>query len=482
MNVNARRLAMPWSRPCDLYSAPGRMILKLMLGESPESIPASADVRLGACEAATRIDGGPIDRIVGKLAGRVRVTRVHTAAASGFRPGTGHIGFNDLEHVIGLSRTFRIDADHACCIADLVDALNQLDRVESASPYYLCALPFHRPQEAPPDLDQAWISRDQISAAEAMAYEPGDPAVVTAIVDTGVAAERAELFGRLRPGFDTVELGMRDLASGIQLLGDRSESDTDPEDEVGHGTSCAAIIGARGELIPPGLAGECPLLPMRVLGAAQVTGKAEAIGLGAIPDIDAGMKRAVDLGATVFNMSFGTPEGALHDDDPIPHEDVVRYALAHGCILVAASGNSGRAERFSPACLDGVIAVGSVNSEGKPSGFATTGDPVALCAPGERIVSAGLHGYLSATGTSFAAPFVTATAALMVSRARRRSQAVDGAMIRQLLMESAQPWPAGQGAGLGAGLLDAHGALRRLDQFIDRRGDPQFTRGTANRI
>jgi subtilisin family serine protease len=471
MSINARRLAMPWSRPCDLYSAPGRMILKLMLGEAPEAIPASIDVRLGACEAATRIDGGPIDRIIGKFAGRVRVVRVHTSAASGFRAGVGHIGYNDLEHALGLSRTFRIDADHACCIADLVDALNQLDRVESASPYYLCALPFHQAPEAEPDLEQAWVSRDQISASEAMAYEPGDPTVVTAIVDTGVAAEHAELFGRLRPGFDTVELGMRDLANGVQLLGDRTEADTDPEDEVGHGTSCAAIIAARGERIPPGLAGECSVLPMRVLGAAQMTGKAEPVGLGAIPDIDAGMKRAVDLGATVFNMSFGTPEGALHDDDPIPHEDVIRYALAHGCILVAASGNSGKQERFSPACLDGVIAVGAVNAEGKPSSFTTTGDHVALCAPGERVVSAGLHGYQFVTGTSFAAPFVSATAALLVSRARRRSQALDAETTRRLLMESAQPWSSGQGTGLGAGVLDAHAALRRLDEFINRGGD-----------
>jgi len=350
---------------------------------------------------------------------------------------------------------------------------NQLDRVEYASPYYLCALPFHQPAPgATPDLDHAWISRDQIGAAEAMAYEPGDPAVVTAVVDTGVAMEHPELVGRVRPGFDTVELGTRDLANGVQLLGDRSEADTDPADEVGHGTACAAIIGARGENLPPGLAGDCGVLPMRVLGAAQLTGKAEPVGLGAIPDIDFGMKRAVDLGAKVINMSFGTPESALPEGAPTPHTDVVRYALAHGCVLIAASGNSGRAERFSPACLDGVLAVGAVDSEGKPCSFTTTGGHVALCAPGERVVSAGLRGYQFVTGTSFAAPFVTAAAALLVSRARRRSEAVDAATIRRLLIESAQPWPRGrQPAGVGAGVLDAPAALRRLDEFIDRGGE-----------
>ncbi len=164
---------------------------------------------------------------------------------------------------------------------------------------------------------------------------------------------------------------------------------------------------------------------MRVLGAAQLTGKAEPVGLGAIPDIDFGMKRAVDLGAKVINMSFGTPENALPEGAATPHADVVRYALAHGCVLIAASGNSGRAERFSPACLEGVLAVGAVNAEGKPCSFTTTGEHVALCAPGERVVSAGLRGYQFVTGTSFAAPFVTAAAALLISRARRRSEAVD---------------------------------------------------------
>ena len=424
MNLDALRLSMPWARPCDLYSAPGRMVLKLALGEAPAAVASALDVRLGTQEAATKIDGGAIDRIIGRFTGRVRVVRVHTAAAATFRAGAGHVGFNDLEHVLGLSRTFRVDADHACCIADLVDALNQLDRVEYASPYYLCALPFHQPAlGAPPDLEHAWTSRDQIGAAEAMAYEPGDPAVITAVVDTGVAMEHPELAGRVRAGFDTVELGTRDLANGVKLLGDRSEADTDPDrrSRPRHRVR-RDHRRARRKISRRVSPGDCGVLPMRVLGAAQLTGKAEPVGLGAIPDIDFGMKRAVDLGAKVINMSFGTPKNALPEGAPTPHADVVRYALAHGCVLIAASGNSGRAERFSPACLDGVLAVGAVNSDGKPCGFTTTGEHVALCAPGERVVSAGLRDYQFVTGTSFAAPFVTAAAALLVSRARRRSR------------------------------------------------------------
>jgi subtilisin family serine protease len=84
-----------------------------------------------------------------------------------------------------------------------------------------------------------------IRAPEALAYTPGDPSVIVALVDTGVAPSHPELAGRLRAGFDTVQLGKSDLAFGLQLLGDSARPDTNPTDEfVGHGMGCAGIIGA----------------------------------------------------------------------------------------------------------------------------------------------------------------------------------------------------------------------------------------------
>jgi len=52
-----------------------------------------------------------------------------------------------------------------------------------------------------------------------------------------------------------------------------------------------------------------------------------------LADIDHGVKIAVDLGAKIINMSFGTPETALDAHDPLPHSDVVRYGLTKGCAL-----------------------------------------------------------------------------------------------------------------------------------------------------
>jgi subtilisin family serine protease len=468
--MNYRQLLTPWSTRSRLYSAPGSLILKLALGEAPESIPTALDVRSGTQTVATKTSIGSVDRIIRQFSDRNHITRVYTAAASAGKPGRRHERFDDLEHTTGMSRTFRINTDTNICITDLIDALRQLSVVEQASPQYLSVLPFetHTAARAPVDLDSAWFSRNQIHAAEAMGYEPGDPAVIVAVVDTGVEQNHEALQNRLRLGVDTVQLVVDNLATGVQLMGDRSAIDTDTEDWVGHGTSCAAIIGARSDHLPPGLAGECSILPMRVLGAAKFPGKKELVGIGAIADIDLGMKYAIDLGAKVINMSFGTPEAALDSADPRPHEDVIRYGLARGCILIAASGNSGKAERYLPAALPGVIAVGAVDGNDKPTTFSTTGDHVALCAPGERISSAGLQGYSQVTGTSFAAPFVTATVALLASRAARRAYPLDSETTRRILMQSAQSWTSPVGEGNGTGMLDAYGALQLLDQEIDR--------------
>ena len=468
----ARQLATPWAPNTSLYSLPGSMMLKLQLGEAPEAIPAQMDVRARAAPPATKIDGGVIDRLIRHYANGAHVTRVHSAAASLGRRGEQHRHFNDQEHVCGLSRTFRIDMEPGSPIANLVSALSEVSIVEYASPHYLCAVPFDgAPAAVTPviDLEQAWQSRDLIGGREAMAYETGDVAVMVAIVDSGVAPQHPELEHRLRPGFDTVQLGTGDLAAGVSLLGDLTRADNRPVDDfVGHGMGCAGIIGAIGEQIPPGLAGVCPMMPIRVLGAAKLVSKTEPVGIGAIADIDWGMKMAIDLGAKVLNLSFGTADLGLDPGAAKPHADVVRYALQRGCILIAASGNSGKEEVYWPAGFDDVIAVGSVGLEGRPSPFSTRGAHVALCAVGERVATCGLKGYQLATGTSFAAPFVTAVSALLVSRAQRRSYPLDGNDVRRLLVDTATPWPNKELQGYGVGTLNAISALEALDREIDQ--------------
>jgi subtilisin family serine protease len=411
-----------------------------------------------------------VDRVLARFSRGCRVTRLHGAAASRHQFGKRHHNYSPEEYAFGLAGTLRVQLEREAPVGQAVDALRQLGVVESATPHYLCVQSGLAPlavAHGSRNADDGWSSRELVRTAEALAYEPGDPVLIVAIVDTGVARENREFAEKLRPGFDTVQLGPMDLATGLHLLGDLRDEDMDPDDEVGHGTACAGIIGARGDDIPPGLGGEARLLPMRVLGSAATPGKGFPIGVGALCDIDDGLKRAIDLGAKVLNLSFGTPIEALDPHDPLPHEDVVHYGIAHGCIMIAASGNTGQAERFSPACLDGVIAVGAVDDSGAPADFSTRGDHVAISAPGVRVLSAGLKETARVTGTSFAAPFVTAAAALLVSRANRRATPLGVQDAERLLRESARSFAGGPRAGAGTGILDAAEALRRLDRYID---------------
>jgi len=446
-----------------------RMItLKTPLGEAPESIPTAKDVRHGWREPAAGLDGGTVDRILRRFGGRVHVCRAHCSAQSnGHRNRNDNCCYSELEEVVGLSRTFRVELEQACSVPDLLDALRQAQVVESASACYLCVTETATQQQTEPNEQLAWSSRDAVGLQEALAIEPGDPSVVVAVVDTGVKTDHRELWQQTGPGFDTVQLTSRNVGVGLELLGDVNDPDSDPDDEVGHGTSCAGIIAAKGEKIPPGAGGRCRLMPVRVLGAARLPGKDQPVGLGSIIDIDEGIARAIALGAKVINMSLGTPVASLMPEDEIPHSDVIRYGLERGCIFIAASGNSGTQEDYTPACLEGVIAVGSVDADGRPSAFTTTGPHVALCAQGREIVSTGHDGgYCVQNGTSFAAPFVAGTAALLVSRALRNSLPLDGTAVRHFLAESARPHSRLNKTGYGSGILNACDAIKSFDRWL----------------
>ena len=207
-------------------------------------------------------------------------------------------------------------------------------------------------------------------------------------------------------------------------------------------------------------------MPLRALAAAKVADRVAPTALGTLTDIDLAVKLAVDLGARVLNLSFGTPESALREGDPMPHVEVIEYALAHGCILIAASGNSGDRLRYLPACLPGVIAVGAVGVDGRPARFTTRGDHVALCAPGMEIRTAGLDGQVAQNGTSFAAPFVTGAAALLVAHSARRLAPLSPFALRDILVRSAAPFPSGAGTeGCGVGVLDIPAALRAAESW-----------------
>lgn len=440
--------------------AAGHVVVRTRPGFEMSRVSAHRDVRAGAAPMAHALDGGgAIDRSILRRTSRMAVSRAfYSRRGLDLGVGYGDREYDDLEHELGMARTFRVAVDPDAPVPALVAELRALEAVETATPAYLCTTPF---ASAAPARGEG-RAREIIGAARALAIEPGDTSLIVGLVDSGVDYDHPELVGRLRPGVSSVALKPNWSEGDLRVITGAHPSLQDVADDEGHGTGCAALIAAIGYQIARGSGGACRLLPIRALCGATTGGGQPATAIGLLPDIDSGLKTAVDLGARVINMSFGTPEEDVEGD--VPHIEVVRYALMHDCILIAASGNTGRAGRYFPAALPGVIAVGAVDDELRPAVFTTRGDHVAISAPGVRIATAGIDGYVEHSGTSFAAPFVTGACALLVARAARWSRPLGPEAARRILMDSAQPFAAGANTtGCGAGILDMPAALSAVD-------------------
>lgn len=258
----------------------------------------------------------------------------------------------------------------------------------------------------------------RVRATQAQAISTGQ-GVVVAVLDGGIDATHTFLSGRVLAGFDFVD-GDADPAEPVLTTGAG----------YGHGTFVASTVLATA----PG----ARILPVRVLGPD---------GKGRVSDISRGIHWAVEHGANVINISFGTQGGS----STIAAE--VRAALGSGVCVVAATGNAGNPTVVDfPADLTGVVAVTSVDAGGLRAAFANTGPRTTIAAPGVDIVGAYPAGrWARWSGTSFSAAFVTGGIALL-------DQVQPGATPAQaavLLRRSARP-PAGRAQRrlLGAGVLD----------------------------
>lgn len=441
--------------------------LTLCPGEAAGHVPSYLDQLIGAARPVSALDRGPVDSTL-RDGGGFRALCVYGARASLNRPGEQHLRWDGTEQELGLARTYQVELADGTKADHVVDRLRSLRTVESAAVQTIATTPFEAAVAAAPPSSLAHDARvphERVRAPQAHELEPGDERVTVGLVDTGISIGHPEFQRKLLAGYDTVDLGV-DEASQLRLVGDSRGDDFTPTDYVGHGSHVGGVVGATGWELPPGIAGRSLMLPIRVLAAAVSRGANRPAGVGAEANINAGFKVCVDLGALVLNLSFGTSEHDVDPQGPKPQEAVVAYATRYGCVLVAASGNSGVAERFYPAALTDVVAVASVGDDGRRSPFSSYGDHVALAAPGERIVSAGIAGLREGSGTSYAAPFVTGAAALLLARARRRGRTLTPAEVRSLLVSSATPLPGSPPNETGSGLLNVEAAVRRLDEEV----------------
>ena len=304
-------------------------------------------------------------------------------------------------------------------------------------------------------------SREAVFLDEAHAFSRGDPSVTVAVLDTGVELDHPELRQALVPGYDFVDI----IDGAGRFLGDFLGADDVPDDEVGHGTHVAGIIGGQGRAMPEGVVPECRLMPVRVLGALQ---KGERrVGAGLIDNINNGIKWAVDQGADVINMSLGVAPVA----GELPHEEVIEYARRKGVSVVAASGNDGSAvTRYFPGALPYVVTVGAFDDNGEVASFSTYGEEIDFVAPGTNVYSSFLNkGYAFSSGTSHATPFVSGGIALLHSFARKRGARLADRQIKYVLRNTADRLDNRfRDLKAGFGRLNLIDAVRLLDHKLNR--------------
>lgn len=457
----------------------GHLQITLKSGEALSHVPNHLDSLIGACRPANKFDDGKIDQILSRYGGGFRALSVYPAKRSIGHAGEQHLGFNDVEEEFGMSRTYRIQIANREKSQDVVDALRDLNKIESAVVQAIATTyPLKSEQDAEAfdaknlSKKDAYEPFERIKADEALAFEEGSETLTIGVIDTGISLGHPELQRKLLAGYDTVNLGIGRVNNDVGLIGDSRGNDFNPTDEVGHGSHVAGVISAQGWNLHRGIGGRCFVLPIRVLAAAKSPERKKPVGIGGLSDINAGLKVCVDLGAKIFNMSFGTPANNLNSEDPLPHAKIMRYADHYGCVLLAAAGNSGIEEKYYPAALPEVICVGSVSKQNKRSSFSTYGDHVWISAPGEQIVSTGLKGYMVSSGTSHATPFVTGVSALLASYAKRRGKDLNCADVKRILRQSAGKISDGYSSETGYGLLNARSALRFLEHELNQNRPP----------
>jgi subtilisin family serine protease len=215
----------------------------------------------------------------------------------------------------------------------------------------------------------------------------GSDSMLVAVIDAGFHFKHPDLQDRWfvnsaeakgRAGVDDDANGFIDDSVGWDFV----ESDNDPKDGNGHGTEVASIIAAAFDngLGISGMLPEARVLPIRVLDAS---------GHGDLADIAAGIRYAVDMGATVINFSIG---GASNSGEL---KSAFQAARDRGIPIVVAAGNEGMdLDALPPAPFnygfENVIGVAAVNHGGRFCKFSNYGKKtIDLAAPGEFVLTCG---------------------------------------------------------------------------------------------
>ena len=271
----------------------------------------------------------------------------------------------------------------------------------------------------------------RISSQKAWDVSVGTKEVVVAVIDTGIVADHEDLKGNIwqNPGETGIDAdGVDKRMNGIDDDGngyvddyqgwDFVNNDNSPNDEHGHGTHCAGLIGAVGdnEIGIAGVNWTSSLVALKIFGRGGSATEASIVEA---------IEYSTKMGFPISNNSWGGPAG---DEYGAGTNDLIYEAIKSGeesgqLFIFAAGNSSGNSDvkPMIPAAYDlkSIISVASSTQSDSLSGFSNYGAvTVDIAAPGSNILSTIKSGFFrrkygNMSGTSMAAPIVTGAAALV---------------------------------------------------------------------
>lgn len=323
--------------------------------------------------------------------------------------------------------------------------------------YYTSQIAVDRSSEEDVDLNL-------LEAYELLPSLDASRTVIVAVIDTGVDITHPALSGHIWTnekeiplnGIDDDNNGFVDDVYGWDFyhndhtvchysVSEDNILSADEADNDTHGTHCAGIIAASGQLAGVASGIDIQILPLKIHGGANSSGTmANAIKA---------IKYAQNAGAKICNLSWGTT---------VYSELLETVMRESGMLFVVAAGNNSmnnNAVPTYPACfhLDNMISVAYVTPYGTLANDSNYGvSSVDLAAPGQDIYSTTVGGgYRYLSGSSMATPMVTGTAALLYACGDH----LYPQNVKEILIDTLKPIDSLIGLIRNPGIPDAYAAL-----------------------
>jgi serine protease len=319
-------------------------------------------------------------------------------------------------NAIDLSLIFEMEYDTRLSFEKAKKQLEASGMVEYVEPLYFRDVLGYPNDPMADSLNGSQYYLKKINAYKAWTVSKGDTNIVVGIVDTGIRLTHQDLGGKIKYNYADPIDGIDNDGDGYvdNFRGwDTADNDNDPTADNqnwgsnGHGISVAGVVGGQTNN-KKGIASvgfNTQFLPIKAYSSRSG---------GRFGGYE-GIIYAADRGCKVINLSWG---GA---GTPSAYEqDIINYAAINkDVVIVAAAGNTNAELNFYPASYDNVLSVGMTDQNDIKARNATFSYKIDLMAPGMSIQTtshASDSAYGSATGSSFAAPMVAASAALVRSK------------------------------------------------------------------